>query len=375
MKVQIRDRAALLSLSLAGFRSYLDSRGWHNEGPWGQRPATIYSKEHGGRTWEILAPTRDTVADYAEAMAESVAVLAEVEERSQLDVFYDLKGAGADVIRISSANGLSKEPLSLGRRVALLNDAYKMLAAGARAVERPQAAYRGKAGANVERFLNKIQPLPTSQGYALTLHSPVAVEIGGQTDVGDERYVPFARQATYKLAEALSQTEIAIQEAIAKDTLDSFKTSVAQGVSANLCASVSELAKKGQGIAIDLHWAPVRPANIPDSRFHFTVGSAEILQQASKSFSRNEPSRDEEIVAQIVQLAREPHEFDGRATIVSVSDDRTLRMNVEFHRSVYDTVINAFRDHSSISMLGDIHPSGRGYELRNPRNVLAVPDE
>lgn len=375
MIVQIRDRAALSSLSLVSLRAYLVSREWNNEGQWGERPVTIFAKESGGRTWEIPVPNRDTIGGYAEGMAEAVAVLAAVEERSQLDVFFDLRGAGADVIRVISANGLSKEPLSLGQSATLLNDAYKMLAASARAVERPQAAYRGKASANVERFLNKIQPLPISQGYALTLHSPVAVEIGGQADMGDEHYIPFARLATYKLAEALNQSEIAIQESIAKNTLDSFKTSVDQGVSANLCASVSELAKKGHGIAIDLDWAPVRPANIPNSHFHFTVDSAEILQQASKSFNRNEPSHDEEIIAQIVQLAREPHEFDGRATIVSVWDDRTLRMNVEFHQSVYDMVINAFRDHSDISMLGDIHPSGRGYELRNPRNVLVVPDE
>ena len=375
MIVQIRDRAALASLSIVSLRSYLDSMGWNNEGPWGQRPATIYSKEHGGRTWEILAPTRDTVADYAEAMAEAVEVLAAVEERSQLDVFYDLKGAGADVIRVRSANGLASKPLSLGQRAALLNDAYKMLAASARAAERPQAAYRGKASANVDNFLNRVQPLPTQQGYALTLHSPLTPDIGGQTDMGDSYHVPFSRQATYKLAEALSHTETAIEEAVAKNTLDPFRRFVAQGLSANLCASVSELARKGQGISIDLDWGDVRPANIPDSHFRFSVDSAEILQQASKSFDRNEPSHDEEIVAQIVQLAREPDQFDGRATIVSVWEDRTIRMNVEFDQSVYDAVINAFRDHSSISLLGDIHPLGRGYELRNPRNLLVVPED
>ena len=60
MIVQIRDRAALSTLSIVSLRSYLESRGWNNEGPWGQRPATIYTKDHGGRTWEILAPTRET---------------------------------------------------------------------------------------------------------------------------------------------------------------------------------------------------------------------------------------------------------------------------------------------------------------------------
>ncbi len=375
MKVLIRDRAALSSISIVSLRAYLNSRGWTDVGKWGERPITVFAKEHDGRTWEVLVPHRDTIGGYAENMAESVGVLAAVEERTELDVFYDLKGAGADVIRIRSANGLAEDPMSLGQRATLLSDTYRMLSASARAVERPQAAYRGKASANVENFLNKIQPLPDHQGYAITLHSPVPVEISGQADMGDEYYVPFSRQATYKLAEALDHTSTAIEEAVAKNTLDLFKKFVGRGISANLCSSVSELTKKGQGISIDLEWADVRPANIPDSHFRFTVDSADILQQAYKSFSHSEPSHDEEIVAQIVELAREPDEFDGRATIVSIWDDRTIRMNVVFDQSVYDTVISAFRDHSGISLLGDVYPLGRGYELRRPRNLRAIPEE
>ena len=375
MKVLIRDRAALSSVSIVSLRAYLKSRGWADVGIWGERPITVFAKEHAGRTWEVLVPHRDTIGGYAENMAETVAVLSTVEERTELGVFYDLKGAGADVIRIRSANGLAEEPMSLGQRATLLSDTYKMISASARAVERPQAAYRGKASANVETFLNKIQPLPDHQGYAITLHSPVPVEISGQTDMGDEYYVPFSRQATYKLAEALDHTSTAIEEAVARNTLDLFKEFVGRGVSANLCSSVSKLAKKGQGVSIDLEWADVRPADIPDSHFRFTVDSADILQQAYISFSRSEPSHDEEIVAQIVELAREPDEFDGRATIVSISDDRTIRMNVVFDQSVYDTVINAFRNHSNISLLGDVHPLGRGYELRRPRNLRVIPEE
>lgn len=375
MRVQIRDRKTLSSLSIMSLRSYLISREWTDQGTWGDRHATIYAKEQGGRPYELVVPRRDTVAGYAEGMAHAVEVLAEVEERSQLEVFYDLKGAGADVIRLRSENGLATEPLSLGQSAAFLNNAYRMLAASARAVERPQAAYRGKASSSVENFLDKVRPLPGVQGYTLTLHSPVPVEIGSQADMGDEFYVPFSRKATYKLAEALSYTAMAIEDAVVEDTLDPFKQFVDYGVSANLCASISELARKGQGISIGLEWADVRPASIPDSHFKFTIDSAEILQQASKSFSRNEPSLDEEIVAQIVELAREPDEFDGRATLVSVWDDRTLRMNVEFERTVYDAVINAFKDQLTITLMGDIHPAGRGYELRNPRNLIVVSED
>lgn len=91
MKVQIRDREALSSLSLSSLRAYLKSQGWVDEGEWGNR-ATIYSTKYKGQRWEYLCPLRDTIADYAESMAEAVEMIATVEERSQLDVFHDLSG-------------------------------------------------------------------------------------------------------------------------------------------------------------------------------------------------------------------------------------------------------------------------------------------
>ena len=89
MKVQIKDREALSTLTTLNLRAYLKSRGWADAGQWGER-ATIHVKEYAGRDWEILVPLRETVADYAESMAETVEILATVEERSQLDVFNDL---------------------------------------------------------------------------------------------------------------------------------------------------------------------------------------------------------------------------------------------------------------------------------------------
>lgn len=96
MIVQIRDREALSSLPITNLRAYLVSRDWSDQGHWGERPATIFVKERDGQDWEIIVPHHDTVAGYAEGMAEAVAVLAAVEERSQLDVFADLAGIDAD---------------------------------------------------------------------------------------------------------------------------------------------------------------------------------------------------------------------------------------------------------------------------------------
>ena len=107
MRVDIRDRKALSSLSLLSLRTYLKSRHWVDEGDWGNQ-AALFSKEHEGRKWEILCPFRDTFADFAEAIAEAIAVLATVENRSQLDVFHDLEGTGADVIHMRLRQWLGK---------------------------------------------------------------------------------------------------------------------------------------------------------------------------------------------------------------------------------------------------------------------------
>lgn len=375
MLVQIRDRAALSSLSIVGLRSYLTSHGWSDEGAFGKRPATIYAKEHGGRSWEVLVPLRDTIADYAESMAASVAVLSDVEDRSQLDVFRDLSSTGADAIHMRSANEMLKDPISLRQSAGMYNDAYNMLVSAARAAEKPQAAYRGNISSDVAEYLDSVQSLPSyHEGYALTLHSPVPAGIGIQEDLGDGFHTPFSRRATSTLVRALGCTSMAIEEAVVRDTLEPFDEAVSHGVSANLCDSVAEMAKKGRGIKIDVVWAVVRPSNHPAPHFTFSQNSADILAEAAKSFRRNKPSYGEQIVAQVVQLEREPQEFDGRAIILSTRDERLVRIRVEFDQSVYDKVIQAFQKQWSISLEGDVHPSGRGYEMHNPRNLSILPE-
>lgn len=369
MRVQIRDRDALSSISIVNLRAYLNSHGWTDVGTWGERPISVFAREHESRTWEILVPHRDTIGGYAENMAESVEVLAVVEKRSQLDVFYDLSATGADVIQVRAANGKARESLSLRQTASMLNDTFSMVAAAARAVEKPQANYRGPLSSSVAEYLDDVRPLATYQGYDLTLHSPVPVGFNTQEDMGDDFYAPFSRRATLKLADALAHSNEAISGAIVADPLDHFRQAVTHGVSANLCDAIANLARNGEGIEIDLYWAPVRPSSVSENRFKFSEHSADILSEAAKSFRQNEPSFDERINAQVIHLDRGPDEFDGRAILLATRDDRLFRIRVEFDRSDYNLAIRAHQGQTPITVDGDVYRVGNGYILRNPRNL------
>ena len=375
MQVSIRDRAALESLSVLSVRAYLESRGWINDGPWGRGRASLYLKEHEGRSRDVIVPNLDTAADYALRMSEAIATLAEVEQQSQLEVYYDVVSAGGDLVRLRSRNGKSAGSLSLRQSADMFNDAYTMLAAAARAAEKPQAVYRGSMSGNVSKYLDNVQPLPNYfDGYALALHSPVAAGIGEQQDFGDDFHTPFSRRATSQLGKALESATSAVSEAIANDTLEPFERAVSAGVSANLCTAVAELAEKGRGIDISLLWSNARPANVPSLNFPFTVNSSDILKEAAASFQRNEPFLDERLIAHIVKLEREPHEFDGRAVMSYVREGHPLRLSVQFEQADFDTVIRAFHDRHQVSVDGDIYRAGAGYELRRPHNLALITD-
>ena len=115
MKVQIRDKEAMDSLTVSSLRAYLEAQGWGNDRPWGTW-ATILSKEGGGKMWEVSVPNEAGGLLYAESVAEIIATLAEAEERSQLDVFYDLADGIKDAEAQANHKGIdSMTTHSLGR--------------------------------------------------------------------------------------------------------------------------------------------------------------------------------------------------------------------------------------------------------------------
>ena len=376
MKAQIRDKQALSSISIEGLTSYLQTRKWINKGKWGNRPAVIYTKKHAGRPWDILVPTETDVGDYAIGMAEALEILATIEDRSQLDIFNDLKVAAfSDVIRLRSINGIAQEAISLRHKADLLEDAYGMIAAAARAVESPRAAYRGGPSAEVAEYLENVRSLPEyGEGYSLALYSQVSESAGNKQNFQEnEPDVPFARRATVKLAQALERAEAAISESSANDAISPFKDAVDYGVSANLCASVANIAQKGKGVEIGIQWATDRPANVPNSKFRFTEDSADILNEVAKFFRVYEPSYGESL--RVIRMEREPDESDGRADLLAWRDSHLERVKVEFDKTAYAKVIQALKEHKEISLNGDIHRVGDGYELHNARDLSIIGQE
>lgn len=373
MDVQIADADALRRISPAMLRAYLEARGWVHEQTWRNR-IMVWSYAQGDEIREILVPLREQSDAYPVRISESVGLLAELEDRSQLSVYYDLVGAGADTIRLRSLNSVDQEGWTLGDSVDLLTRARDLVMSAARAAERPgRPVYRGRASGEVTDYVRGIRLLPGYEsGRELILHSHVPAGYGAQEDFGDTFTAPFPRRATIALNDGLREASRKAEAVIGGEDISAvFKQDPSRTVSANFCDAMAALALSGHGIEVNLSWATVRPADVSDSGFTFGESTAEVLAVGAELLRRHSPFLDAHITGEIVGPDRQVREdFDGQSVVVCQLDDRPIALQVRFDAADYDEAWRAFRNSIPISLDGDIHREGERYVLRDPRNFV-----
>ena len=382
MPNSIHDERKLRSVSRAALAAYLDAHDWKKVADWAER-ATVYGKAIDDREQRIWVPLRETFADYADNMERSVQVLARAENRAPDAILADLQATASDSVRVATLHAQSEHILSLQDAGDLFRDSLAMITAAARSVTKPRPAYRGALPTDVADYLKSISPAPTSfSAFDLTLLSPIPPLYGGvESRHGPVAQVsfehPFARRAVIRLQNGLHETQKAVADVKIQDDFAPFDHVVQAGVSANLCDAVLGLiqlsSEFGDGLSVAVRWAPTRPLNghqlvsIP-----FSAHDVEILRAGRDRLRTRASYADEHIVAEVVKLEREPDEFDGRATLLADVDDRSRRIEVRFAKADYQLAIQAHEEKLAIEIDGDLHPTGRTYELRNPHNVRVL---
>ncbi len=362
MRVQIRDKNALSSLSLNNALFYLRTHGWTDEGQWGKRPASLYSFEGDDQESHVLIPHRkEGDRDYPELMSQLIETLSEVEGRSELEVYFDIE-AISDIVRMRPFEG-TFEVDSLSQGAGLLKDVHDVFASAARAEENPKPVYRGRASEQIIEYLNLVRPARSfGMSHSLTVYSPIP----NNTLIKDDT---FSRRVIVKLSDALNYTSNAIKEVMDTDSLESFKESDSHGVSANLCESLATLIEQWNGMTISIVRAEEQASNVKTEKFNFNIDYAEILEIVAKGFRDTSPSLDETITAWVVGVKREPKEFDGQADLLCERDGKSTRISAQFDKKYFKLITDAITKKYKIQVTGDVHKVGTRYQLLNPYDV------
>ncbi|MTW23070.1 hypothetical protein [Allochromatium palmeri] len=375
MKFDLTDKPALQQLPWSDLKSYLDAQGWHLVDRIGDKALVYVPDPVATDPVEILVPARDDLGDYAARMAEAIQILADREERSALAVYQDLTTSGLDVVRLRAPKADASGAIAIEDGVVLYREAENLMLSAACSVVDSRRTYHLRKVTEATDYLKTVRFGPSERGsYVLTILSPVQPRLTHQRPIDfDEE--PFPRTVMLRLASALGAAKRAADQARADNAFEPFDAAVSQGVSANLCEALARLAETTQGFDIGLTWARTRPAGRARQTFHFTPEVGEVLREAARIFRQSEPMTDTRVTGFVIALDRPVEQFDGHATLRVLIDEKPRRVRARFEQAVYAQVIQAFQDKAAISLLGDLFPIGRRWEIRNPRALQVLEDQ
>jgi hypothetical protein len=367
MKVTVRDQGILNSLRPVDLIAYLRASGWSREAEIGNK-ASVWVKPDGPQPQDVLVPLRRDAADFAMRIAEVLAQLELVEQRSQEDIVKDLITASADLVRIRTLSAGSADgtiPLDIG--VALVEHAREMVLAAACAAVAPSAYWPRRKPLKAADFIEKVRMGQTERGsYVLTIHSPVPPAL--RADVPAES--PFERQVTEMLSRSLVAARAAAQQAVETGDLQPFRAAIHNGVSANLCDALVGLGRvsPNNGIEVSISWSRSRPVNgAPRSTSAISSDLIPVIQEASRLFKETEPREDFELFGFVERLDRPVGANTGHVTVNALIDERPRRVLLELGDPEYQLALQGHKESRLIACLGDLKREGRSFQLQSPR--------
>ena len=165
--------------------------------------------------------------------------------------------------------------------------------------------------------------------------------------------------------------------------LDHFQQVVHQGVSANLCSALVQMAGPSPLagdllLAISVSWA-----RIACGRWVACCGSDlsgdrfPVIEEAARWFKSSAPAEDVEIRGAVVRLQRQEKTGPptGPVTLLAFIEGKPRKVSVELAEEDHQTALRAYRDGLTVVCTGKLVRAGQGLTLENPREFGVVADE
>ncbi|OUO50417.1 hypothetical protein B5F76_11770 [Desulfovibrio sp. An276] len=240
---------------------------------------------------EFLVPAAAEFADYAYRIADILAALERVEERSQLGILDDLQEVGFDVVRIGGfpEDGTSEAP-GIMRAVDFLAHARDLLMAAACAAATRMACSPARRSQDAERFMQSVR-LGKMEGYgfAVRILAPVT-PVRKSTDSTAEPYALYERSVVPILQESLETLCLAEQKAREGGSAELFEKSAAREDLAKLCAALTGIRKAldSKCLEIGITYSATRSQHLPCARICVEERYFPVIEAVSNAIREND---------------------------------------------------------------------------------------
>lgn len=376
MKVAIKDTQAMLSLSPTDITSYLRSIGAVAVGEYRQK-ATVWSLEDA----EFLVPKNRSVGDYALRVSETLNELSKIENRSTLDIFYDISLIGFDIYRFRNSSEETRAgTLPLAAGMEFVASSKELLMSAACSAYSAKLNYPSKKPHVAEEYVNQVRMAAEKGSFVITLLAPIDPILVPQQqsllEINQHDTMPYEHRIGLMLNSGLRTLEDVARKAAEIGKIDPFLNNAEKGVSANLCEAVTRLHQSAQNglLEIGITWSRNRNTKRRYENITINRDYIPVIREAARTIKLSIPEQSQTIKGVVTQLHKEPFHDKGRVTILDVASGQARRVQVDLPDSEYQRALSAHRDFKDIEISGDLTRNGRTWELKNPSSLLLIED-
>ena len=372
MRARITDPATLRTISPAQIIAYIRSRGAVQVGNFLGK-ATIWSY----KTSEFLVPVDIQFADYAYRIAEILAALEKVEDRSQVQIFEDLQNSGFDIIRIRDVSEDTRTgSLSFMRSVDFIAHTRDLLMAAACSAATHKISYLGRKPQDAERFMESVRFAQTERGsFVLCLLAPVAPGLtssGATTDMPEE--VPYEKRVVPTLQQGLEALSLAAQRSSLDNSMEHFQEAAVQGVTTNMCDALIALHEdlRPNYIEIGITYS-VNRSETPNFTHIVDAGYIPLIKVASESIKAKESEPGQVVRGPVVWLeSQDPETWGGTIKIRDIMAPRPRLIQVQLSSEEYLQALAAHRDGQIVELTGTVVKAARSQTLVAPSPLVII---
>ncbi len=379
MKARIIDSFAIHSLSPTDLTAYLRGMGAIRLGEF-RNKATLWQLGDA----ELLVPKSRNVGDYVLRISEILRELSAIEDRSELEIFYDISLSGFDIYRFrNSSEEASAGTLPLIQSVNFLASSRDLILSAACSAHSAKLNYPSRKPTIAEEYLEKIRMAAERGSFVLTLLAPIppillpSQQLGllGDSEVRDE--IPFEHRVAPMLSSGLHALEIAARQASeGGDALDPFLTNAEKGLTANLCEAVAKLhdSISGGALEIGITWSRNRRNPPPQEPIEINGDYIPIVREAARTIKLTTPEPFQIVRGVITHLHKEPTDEKGKVTVLDVAASQPRRVQTLLSDSEYQKALAAHGEGKDIEISGEVIRAGRSWELKNPSPIMLIDD-
>lgn len=355
-------------------RVYATANGWERQ----VSPGNIAVFNLDNRLEQLIVPMESRGNDYARRMMDVVSNLAEIEQRSKIEVVNDLLMPNADIIRFRLSSPNISNDLSFLKGLELLEGAKKSLLASAHSALHPQRYHPRMSRLQPTQLLNACRLKQTEHGsFVVAVACPMnAIEGQNYFDEVD----PFARVTT----ETLMKSLIHIEEKIENDRPSDIYEGPNSLISSNLCNALLKMQPpedRGE-LVVSATWASTRPQNEKTKSVgasaSFQSDYFEVIEEIGRRLHPSSHSKEYQFFGLVDGLIGEM-DSDGRRfgeVILSVVfEDELIKLRTSLNKEDYEKAYKAHKTGEPVSFRGDIHIGRRVHQLTSIKDFLIVRTE